>query len=267
MNEARFAEINERALRLARRALDRFLEPRMERSRVVFVTISGAHIYGFPSADSDIDLRGAHVLPVRDMLGLTAPSETLEILDEEIDGAEVNLVSHDVRKYLNLLLKKNGYILEQVFSPLVVYDGGRLAELRRLARGAMTRHVVHHYKGFFRNQEKMVCSSLTPTVKSLLYAYRVVMSGLHLLRTGEVETNLLVLNRENHRFDFIDELVERKMQGKEKGCLGEGERDGLFAPAKELEAQLDSAAADSVLPDEPGNRAEINGFLLAVRGE
>lgn len=37
---------------------------------LVFVTVSGAHLYGFPSPDSDYDLRGAHVLPVRDIAGL-----------------------------------------------------------------------------------------------------------------------------------------------------------------------------------------------------
>ena len=37
---------------------------------LVFATISGAHLYGFPSPDSDFDLRGCHVLPVRDVVGL-----------------------------------------------------------------------------------------------------------------------------------------------------------------------------------------------------
>jgi hypothetical protein len=31
---------------------------------LLFATISGAHLYGFPSPDSDYDLRGAHVLPL-----------------------------------------------------------------------------------------------------------------------------------------------------------------------------------------------------------
>jgi hypothetical protein len=33
---------------------------------LVFATVSGAHLYGFPSPDSDWDLRGVHVLPARD---------------------------------------------------------------------------------------------------------------------------------------------------------------------------------------------------------
>ena len=32
---------------------------------LLFITISGAHLYGFPSPDSDYDLRGVHLLPKR----------------------------------------------------------------------------------------------------------------------------------------------------------------------------------------------------------
>jgi predicted nucleotidyltransferase len=37
---------------------------------LVFATISGPHLYGFPSPDSDYDLRGVHMLPLRAVLGL-----------------------------------------------------------------------------------------------------------------------------------------------------------------------------------------------------
>ena len=45
---------------------------------LVFATISGAHLYGFPSPDSDYDLRGCHVLPVQEVVGLDAGRETIE---------------------------------------------------------------------------------------------------------------------------------------------------------------------------------------------
>lgn len=40
---------------------------------LVFATVSGAHLYGFPSPDSDFDLRGVHVfdyLLLTDLFGL-----------------------------------------------------------------------------------------------------------------------------------------------------------------------------------------------------
>ena len=42
---------------------------------LVFATVSGAHLYGFPSPDSDFDLRGCHVLPAREVVGLDAGPE------------------------------------------------------------------------------------------------------------------------------------------------------------------------------------------------
>jgi hypothetical protein len=37
---------------------------------LLFATVSGAHLYGFPSRDSDVDLRGVHVLPAAEVVGL-----------------------------------------------------------------------------------------------------------------------------------------------------------------------------------------------------
>src|SRR5579859_7193813 len=87
---------------------------------LLFMTISGAHLYGFPSPDSDYDLRGVHLLPLPEVVGLKRGHETIEksVLH---DGLEMDLVTHDAEKFFRLLLKKNGYVLEQVFSPLVVH--------------------------------------------------------------------------------------------------------------------------------------------------
>ena len=86
---------------------------------LIFATISGAHLYGFPSPDSDFDLRGAHVLPLEKVIGLVVHDETVED-SRVIEGLEMDIVSHDVRKFFGLLLRKNGYVLEQLCSPLVV---------------------------------------------------------------------------------------------------------------------------------------------------
>lgn len=230
----------------------------------VFVTISGAHLYGFPSPDSDIDLRGSHVLPLDKVIGLSDLSETFESTHAIVDGLEVDCVSHDLRKYLRLLTKKNGYVLEQIFSPLVVHDSGCLEELRTLAAGAMTRHVVHHYKGFFRTQEHLLTKDPQPTVKGVLYLFRVAMTGLHLLRTGNVNAHILELN-EDFQLPFIPDLVARKKSGTEFGSLSTTELESLLAEAKKLESQLDPAAQASALPNEVRNYAELDAFLRRLR--
>ena len=76
---------------------------------LLFATVSGAHLYGFPSPDSDYDLRGVHVLPPREVMGLDLRHETVE--RSTIDaGLELDLVTHDARKFFLLLLRKNGYV-------------------------------------------------------------------------------------------------------------------------------------------------------------
>lgn len=47
---------------------------------LVFATISRAHLYGFPSPDSDFDLRGVHLLPLEQVVGLEPSEETVEAL-------------------------------------------------------------------------------------------------------------------------------------------------------------------------------------------
>jgi predicted nucleotidyltransferase len=70
---------------------------------LLFATISGAHLYGFPSPDSDYDLRGVHILPVRELVGLDTGPETIEVSRK--DAIELDLVTHDVKKFFGLLLK------------------------------------------------------------------------------------------------------------------------------------------------------------------
>src|SRR5262249_17219578 len=101
-------------------------------------------LYGFPSADSDVDLRGCHLLPLGQIIGLWPPPDTTET-NLERDGRPIDLVSHEVGMYLRLLCKHNGLVLEQVFSPLVVLGQEFLDRLRPLARRCVTRPCYHHY--------------------------------------------------------------------------------------------------------------------------
>ena len=69
---------------------------------LLFATISGAHLYGFPSADSDFDLRGVHLLPLSNVLSLDQHDETVSKSGID-DGLEIDLVTHDAKKFFKLL--------------------------------------------------------------------------------------------------------------------------------------------------------------------
>jgi len=230
---------------------------------LVFSTISGAHLYGFPSADSDFDLRGIHVLPLEQVVGLDDGKETVE-KSGIYDGMEIDLVTHDAKKFFGLMLKKNGYVLEQLLSPLVVQTTPEHDELKAIAKDCITRYHAHHYLGFAATQWKLFCKESPPKVKPLLYVYRVLLTGIHMMRTGEVEANLLKLNEEAN-LSYIGELVDRKLAGPEKGRLEAADVSFHQNEYDRLVAELESAAENSTLPEQATAKRALNDLLVRMR--
>ncbi|MGZ5443304.1 MAG: nucleotidyltransferase domain-containing protein [Thermoanaerobaculia bacterium] len=230
---------------------------------LMFVTLSGAHLYGFASPDSDFDLRGVHLLPPAALLGLDRGPDTVEEMIRE--PFEIDLVTHDAEKFFRLLLRPNGYVLEQLYSPLVLRTSPEHEELKEIAKGCITRLHIHHYRGFAENQWSLFRKEDPPRIKPLLYTFRVLLTGIHLLRTDQVEANLRHLNEE-FRLPFLDDLIARKSEGTERGLLEEGEADRFETEYARLMAVLEDAAETSALPERPAGRGELHELLLRVRG-
>jgi len=228
---------------------------------LMFVTVSGAHLYGFPSPDSDYDLRGVHILPLRDVIGLRAPRETVES-DTGPAGLDIDLVTHDVHKFCRLLLTRNGYVLEHIYSPLVLHTTPAHAELREIARGCITPHHAHHYLGFARTQWQLY--EKDRRIKPLLYVYRVLLTGIHLMRTGEVEANLARLS-EAAALTYVRDLIAAKIAGPETAVVAADARDWHAREYQRLTADLETARDASTLPHEPPARAALDDLLIRLR--
>lgn len=236
-----------------------------QRDPLLFVTLSGSHLYGFSSPDSDYDLRGVHILPVREVIGLREGKETIDFI-RVYDGLEIDLVTHDIRKFLKLLLGKNGNMLECIYSPLVVYTTPEHEELKALAMRCVTRSYVDHYLGFAHSQIKLYNKEHPHRVKPLLYIYRVILTGLHLMRTGELEPNLVHLNEYAH-LASIPDLIARKQAGGEHGLLGGSDLAFHDGEMQRLLAELEGSLESSVLPTEPDPQVHdaLNDFLIRLR--
>lgn len=230
---------------------------------LLFATISGAHLYGFPSPDSDFDLRGIHVLPLQDVVGLDLGQETVERSGIH-DGLEIDLVTHDAKKFIGLMLKKNGYVMEQLLSPLIVATTPEHAELKAIAPKCLTKHHAHHYLGFAATQWKLFQQESPPRVKPLLYVYRVLLTGIHLMRTGEVQSNLVHLN-DTFKLPYLRELIQRKTDGLEKGTLDVADMRFHEREYHRLVGVLESAHQSCRLPEKSTGRAALNGLLLRLR--
>jgi predicted nucleotidyltransferase len=232
---------------------------------LLFATISGAHLYGFPSPDSDFDLRGAHVLPLEKILGLEVRDETIED-SRVIEGLEMDIVSHDVKKFFSLLLKKNGYVLEQLYSPLIVHSTPAHAELKEIAQGCITRHHSHHYFGFSETQWNLFAKESPRRIKPLLYVYRVLLTGIWLMRTGVVEANLVTLN-DTFRLPYLPDLIARKLAGPEQSIIDDADLAFHHREYDRLRTELQAAHDASTLQETPLEtaRALLNDLLVRVR--
>ncbi len=228
---------------------------------LLFATVSGAHLYGFPSADSDFDLRGVHVLPTRDLVGLYPPRKTIEHSEDRPD-LELDLVTHDAAKFFRLLLKKNGYVLEQLYSPLILHTTPEHAELKAISRDLITRHHAQHYLGFARTQWSLF--EKQRRVKPLLYLYRVLLTGIHLMRSGVIEANLVSLTRA-YPLPYIEYLLRQKTQGREKGLATGADLEFHREEYRRLMQELETASAASALPDEPSSRDALHDLLVRLR--
>jgi predicted nucleotidyltransferase len=225
---------------------------------LIFATASGAHLYGFASVDSDLDLRASHLLPATEVVGLRTGPETLQSGGWR-DGVELDVVSHDLLKFARLLHSRNGYVLEQLLSPLVVVTSPVHSELKALAPGLITSHHAHHYLGFAATQEKLF--ALTGELKPALYTLRVLLTGIHLMRTGRLETDLGVLGA---GLAYVPELIALKRSA-EHGPFPASAGAALAQDIPRLRSALEEARDSSALPGQADPAAVEALHELVVR--
>src|SRR5258708_28268733 len=127
---------------------------RTEKARIVYACESGSRAWGFPSADSDYDVRFIYVRP-RDWY-LSIDLERRADVSELLINDELDVSGWDIRKALQLLRKSNPPLLEWLTSPIVYREVSEIADrLRALASEvyspiACGHHYLHMAQGNYR---------------------------------------------------------------------------------------------------------------------
>ena len=237
---------------------------RKKNVKPIFVAVSGAHLYGFPSEDSDIDIRSCHAIDTKELFHIKKPREVFEHTTE-YKGVEMDMVSFEIEKLLGLLIKNNSNVLEQIFAenlhPTIEHK-----ELRKIAEKAISKQVYHPYKGMAMQNYKKFIESLNPayrgkSIKKYLYVMRSYMAGIHALRTGKIEPDINKLNKE-FKLKIVDELVKLKKE-REKGLVSSCSK--AENAIVKLAAELEMVFEESKLPEKPENIEEIDKFLYKIR--
>jgi hypothetical protein len=195
---------------------------REEGVRLLMAVESGSRAWGFPSPDSDYDVRFLYIRPRRDYLALKPVRDVIErpIVDE------IDLNGWDLRKALGLLLKHNAVLSEWIESPIrYIADDQVIARLADLAsRHFDPRGYARHYASLGRGTvERWLSGDGQIAVKRYFYALRPALSvrALRLDPSRRPPMTMQALMQAAQitpqLVDQIDELIARKAQTKEAG--------------------------------------------------
>lgn len=238
--------------------------------KLLYVTISGSHLYGFESKDSDVDFRGCYLVDTNNLLGLSTPRDYIERIIEP----DNDVVLFELKKELGLLNKGNCNVLEHLFANQL-YTSDEYFELKKIiGLNLNVNGIYHSYRGMAWENYNKFCLKGMHTVKKFLYVFRGILAGMHAISNRQIQPNLNLLiegKQEHYYYQPIMELINMKKRGLEKDFLPDsalgkyhGLVENLFSamdavyeqnkPSEKIQEQLDRS-----------REQDLDKFLRKVR--
>jgi uncharacterized protein len=270
----------------------------------VYASVSGSHLYGFPSKDSDIDIRCCHIMDSKETFHLTRATEVdskdfesteeyVKTLEEkrhkqmrdktsvlqwdgeiEIDGKKtlIEFESMEIKKVVCLAMANNSNILEHIFSKnLLTSPPNEFLRMKELTKQSMSKIVFNPYWGLGEANYKKFIDSMNPTyrdklVKKYLYVMRAYLVGAHALRTGEIEPCIRPHIRVLENEDDRN-LINELIEKKEDAeyQITAIDHKRCREVVARLKGLLEIAKMESKLPDKPSNFEAWDNFFYSVR--
>ena len=219
--------------------------------RILFAVESGSRAWGFPSPDSDYDVRFVYVRAADWYLSVYPGRDVIETPIED----EMDVNGWDLRKALHLLLKSNAVISEWMESPIVYRrDASALRQLRAFADRMLNRRALaYHYLHLARQQVAAKLARDRIALKRYFYALRPALA-LRFLRLQDSKRPPMHLQALIDRTDLpaatvrtIARLVAAKSRTSEMGF-------GPRIPALDRLIAAEIAAASESVSEMPGRR-------------
>lgn len=138
--------------------------------RILLAVESGSRAWGFPSPDSDYDVRFIYIHPAEWYLSLFPGRDVIEVpICDDLD-----IAGWDVQKALRLLVKANPALLEWLSSPIVYRHTPEAEDLRQLAsRSPYRRSALHHYLTLARSHyDEKIAGRTQVKLKKYMYCLR-----------------------------------------------------------------------------------------------
>ncbi len=227
---------------------------------------TGSRAWGFPSPDSDFDVRIIYKHDKDWYLSLTEEKDTIEYF---LDNKEIDISGWDLRKVLRLLWKSNPPLLERIQSPIIYkVDKDFLTEINSIAQKTYSRiATIHHYLSMAKKALEEVTNAEEYKLKKFFYALRASIACLWILEREEIPP--IEFSKMLNGLDFqgflkarIRELIELKST-KSESYLHKGENE-LIEFMKTCIERTDGESQS--LPASKGQMTDLNDFFRKLLG-
>lgn len=234
---------------------------REEGIRILYACESGSRAWGFPSQDSDYDVRFIYVRPVDWYLSIF---EKRDVIERPISDM-LDISGWDLRKTLNLFRKSNPPLMEWLDSPVIYGEAcGTAKRLRRLSEEAYSpKASIYHYLHMARGNYRTYLQGDVVRIKKYFYVLRPILACEWILHKGNMPPMAFeslvneLLPKDGELYRLIGELVARKKEGDELD--DEPRLPAVNAYIEDRLASLELAAARL-----PGAKSDIDPELDAL---
>lgn len=149
---------------------------RIEKEHAVKILLaceSGSRAWGFPSTDSDYDVRFIYARPTDWYLSIDEKRDVIE----EVPDDELDINGWDLRKALRLMRKANVPLMEWLTSPIRyrAVDWAVDAIVQLAGKAFLPESVCHHYLAMARSALSRFDHQHEVKIKTYMYAIRPVL--------------------------------------------------------------------------------------------
>lgn len=232
--------------------------------KILYACETGSRAWGFPSPDSDYDVRMIYMHDVDWYLTLADKKDTIEFMSE--DG-ELDVTGWDIKKCLKLMWKSNGALLERVQSPIVYREEKNIASLLKAysERCFAPIATAHHYYGMAKTSFSEVEGKAEVKLKKLFYALRATLACKWIVEKETVPPIVFITMVNELTFD---EALKQKI--KELIVLKSAKVESYIHPAQtalnafiSLELQKTEQAFDT-LPGRKEKEVDLDALFRTI---
>lgn len=229
--------------------------------KILLACETGSRAWGFPSPNSDFDIRMIYVHKKDWYLSIAEKTDSIERM---LDNNDIDITGWDLRKSLRLLQKSNAALLERIQSPILYkYDEHFLEGITALAAAKYSRiATIHHYLSMAKNFLHDLRDAETYKLKSFFYALRTATTCLWIIEKEvcpPIEFVKLIegLNLDKKLTGRIHELIALKATVEEK-YMHTGEKELITF----MDNCLEKAAEEkNSLPAAKGKLVDMDTFF------